>query len=87
MPSAISAAIWIISFRVGGGRPGLFCRIQDGFSISDLQTQRFTHSFHVTLDWIWILEEKQSVFLKAKVPFYQAARSPGVYFQTSIFFH
>lgn len=27
MPSAISAAIWIISFRVGGGRPGLFCRI------------------------------------------------------------
>lgn len=24
MPSAISAAIWIISFRVGGGRPGLF---------------------------------------------------------------
>lgn len=27
MPSAISAAIWIISFSVGGGRPvGLFCK-------------------------------------------------------------
>lgn len=29
MPSAISAAIWIISFSVGGGRPeGLFCKNQ-----------------------------------------------------------
>lgn len=26
MPSAISAAIWIISLSVGGGRPGLFCQ-------------------------------------------------------------
>lgn len=61
MPSAISAAIWIISFRVGGGRPGLFCRIRSVVT----HTEEFLHTFLVfrshTCPELWCLSSNRPV--------------------------
>lgn len=69
MPSAISAAIWIISFKVGGGRPGLFWGIQDRFSIYDLLTLRFTQfSCQQLMTQCWFGSKVKNIFVKFILP-------------------